>query len=69
MFWPHLDAAKTIETALKDKVTAPVSVTVIESRANTIAVVGEVEAPGRYTIRDGDTVLDALAQARGLTHE
>jgi polysaccharide export outer membrane protein len=61
------DAAKAVEGALKGKVTAPVSVTVVESRADTVAVLGEVADPGRYTIKTGDTVLDALAQAGGLT--
>lgn len=60
-------AAKAIEAALKGKVTAPVSVIVVESRADTVAVLGEVQDPGRYTIKSGDTVLDALAQGGGLT--
>lgn len=42
-------------------------VTVLEYHYNQVAVLGSVKAPGRYTLEAGDTVLDAIFKAQGLT--
>lgn len=44
-----------------------VTVIVLESRQLTIAVEGEVEQPGVYPFKDGQTLLSALAVARSPT--
>ncbi len=44
-----------------------VTVIVVSRRLVTIGVVGEVKTPGRYEVKQGEGVLDALARAGGLT--
>jgi polysaccharide export outer membrane protein len=44
-----------------------VSVAIASRRPLAVNVLGEVRAPGRYELRDGDGVLDALARAGGIT--
>jgi polysaccharide export outer membrane protein len=45
------------------------SVTVVLTSRKTpnVSIIGEVKTPGRYEIREGDGVLEALARAGGLT--
>lgn len=44
-----------------------VTVIILESRPLTVAVEGEVEQPGIYPFKDGQTLLSALAEARSPT--
>ena len=64
---PELDAR--IEAAygaryLRDP---QVSVALVEGQEQTVSVEGEVEQPGRYPYRMGDTLLVAMSQARSPT--
>ena len=52
---------------LADYMPAPeVSVIVREVHSFKVSVLGEVKKPGRYELRSGATVLDAIAMAEGL---
>jgi polysaccharide biosynthesis/export protein len=44
-----------------------VTVVVAVRRPMGVSVIGEVRTPGRYEMRDGETMVDALARAGGLT--
>jgi polysaccharide export outer membrane protein len=44
-----------------------VTVVIASRKAATVSVLGEVRQPGRYELRDGEGVLEALARAGGLT--
>jgi polysaccharide export outer membrane protein len=44
-----------------------VSVLVVTRKPAMVSVLGEVKTPGRYQLTDGETMLDALARAGGLT--
>ncbi|HWP09434.1 MAG TPA: polysaccharide biosynthesis/export family protein [Polyangiaceae bacterium] len=44
-----------------------VTVVLAARKAPFVSVVGEVRTPGRYELRDGEGVLDALARAAGFT--
>ena len=44
-----------------------VTVVIAARKAATVTVLGEVRQPGRYELRDGDGVLEALARAGGFT--
>jgi len=46
---------------------ANVSVTLIRAHEKIVRVVGQVNRPGAYTIREGDTLMDALAMAGSYT--
>jgi polysaccharide biosynthesis/export protein len=66
------DAAQKVETALKQGqylVDPHVTFTVVQSRSQRVSVLGEVKAPGRYSIEANTTVLDLLAQAGGATEK
>jgi len=58
----------TLTRKLADYVAAPeVSVIVREVHSFKVSVLGEVRKPGRYELKSGATVLDAIALAQGLT--
>jgi polysaccharide export outer membrane protein len=60
--------AAQVKVRLKEFLGAPaVSVAVEETRALSIAVVGEVARPGQYPLEKGAGVLEAIAAAGGLT--
>lgn len=62
------ELAATITARLRGLVNDPRVTVVVSSRhVSNVSVLGEVRTPGRYDIRDGDGVLDALARAGGLT--
>ena len=44
-----------------------VSVSVAEFNSRKISVIGEVKSPGRYSYRDGMTIVEAIAEAGGTT--
>jgi polysaccharide export outer membrane protein len=44
-----------------------VTVVIASRRPAGVSVVGEVTEPGRFEMRDGEGVLDAIARAQGLT--
>jgi polysaccharide export outer membrane protein len=44
-----------------------VSVVLVSRAATSVSVIGEVKSPGRYELKDGEGLLDALARAGGLT--
>jgi polysaccharide export outer membrane protein len=44
-----------------------VSVVVVSRAPTSVSVIGEVKTPGRYDLKDGEGLLDALARAGGLT--
>ncbi len=46
---------------------AEVSIVVTEARSNAVSVIGSVAKPGRFELAGPTTVLDALANAGGLT--
>lgn len=61
-----------LRTVLTKKFTAympapEVAVIVREVHSFKVSVIGEVKKPGRYELRSGTTVLDAIAMAEGLT--
>jgi len=61
-----------LRDALKKKLAeyvpnAEVSVVVMEIRSFVVSVLGEVRTPGRYQLNSGDTVLEVLARAGGVT--
>lgn len=63
------DAAQRVATALRDGqflVNPQVSITLTQYRSQTVSVLGEVKAPGRYAIESRTTVFDLLAQAGGV---
>ena len=62
-------AADSIRAALRRKAVDPqVTVTVVDSRANSVSVVGEVRSAGHFPLAPhNDRVLDALASAGGPT--
>jgi polysaccharide biosynthesis/export protein len=62
-------AAEVIQTDLKEKkylVDPHVSVSIEQYTAQDVTILGEVKAPGRYSIQTPLPVLSALAQAHGL---
>jgi polysaccharide biosynthesis/export protein len=64
------EAGQKVEAALKQGqylVDPHVTFTVVQSRSQRVSVLGEVRAPGRYSIESNTTVLDLLAQAGGAT--
>jgi polysaccharide export outer membrane protein len=63
-------AARRIEKAFKDGgylVDPHVSLTVTQSRSQRVSVLGEVRAPGRYSVDSKTTIFDLLALAGGTT--
>jgi polysaccharide biosynthesis/export protein len=65
-----VEAGQRVEAALRDGkflVNPHVTITVALSRSQRVSVLGEVRAPGRYTIESNTTVFDVLAQAGGGT--
>lgn len=62
------DAAAQITRLLSDDVIEPrVTVGLLEARAPTVSVIGEVREPGNFPLAAQDSLLDALAKAGGLT--
>jgi protein involved in polysaccharide export with SLBB domain len=63
------EVAETVRAGLEgDYLVAPqVSVFVSEYNSRKVAVIGEVNNPGRYPFREGLTLIDALAEAGGTT--
>ena len=60
--------AEQIERRLEGIVVEPkVTVTLREARTPTISVVGEVQRVGDYPLREGDSILQIIARAGGLT--
>jgi polysaccharide export outer membrane protein len=65
-----VDAGKKVEGMLKSGglLNDPhVTVALVQSRSQRVAVLGEVHTPGRYTIEPNTTIFDLLAQAGGAT--
>lgn len=62
-------AGAGIEAALKGRAVDPqVVVSVVENHSNSVTVIGEVRAAGRYALNpQSDTLLDAIAQGGGAT--
>jgi polysaccharide export outer membrane protein len=44
-----------------------VTIVIASRRPPNVSVIGEITTPGRYDLREGDGVLDALARAGGFT--
>jgi len=44
-----------------------VAVLIVTRKLATVSVLGEVKTPGRFQLSDGETMLDVLARAGGLT--
>lgn len=68
--------ARQIENLIKDKLIAgkylkspQVRVSVGQFKSQSVAVLGQVSAPGKFVMEGGSTVLDMLAQAGGLTEQ
>ena len=62
------DGGEVIRQRLDGLVLDPkVTVIVQVARSYEVMVLGEVKAPGRYTLNEGDTVLHVLAKAGGLS--
>ena len=60
--------ALEIKKQLTGKLVAPEVTVVLNSRRQPgVSVLGEVRTPGRFELRDGEGMLDALARAGGLT--
>jgi polysaccharide export outer membrane protein len=67
-----VQAAQKVEAALKSGqylVDPHVTFTVVNSRSQRVSVLGEVRAPGRYTIESNTTILDLMAQAGGANEK
>lgn len=65
---PPAVVAREMEAALKSFINAPnVTVSVDESQATTVSVIGEVAHPGTIAIERNAGLLQALANAGGLT--
>jgi polysaccharide export outer membrane protein len=61
-------ASRAIAARLQGMVhDANVAVSVSETRATLVSVIGEVRNPGRFTVGQGDALLDIIAYAGGLT--
>lgn len=66
------EAARAVEAALQKGqflVNPHVTFTILLSRSQKVAVVGQVHAPGLYTVESNTTVIDVLAQAGGETED
>lgn len=63
------DAAEAIRQALRRRAINPqVLVTLVDSRANSVAVIGEVRSPGHFLLSPhNDRLIDVLASAGGPT--
>ncbi|MDB6044574.1 MAG: epsE [Gammaproteobacteria bacterium] len=64
------EAGRQVEKALRDGkflLTPHVTIAVAQSRSQRVSVLGEVHAPGRYTIESHTSLFDVLAQAGGGT--
>jgi polysaccharide export outer membrane protein len=60
--------AQQITRQLTGKLVTPqVTVVLASRRLPGVSVLGEVRTPGRFELRDGEGMLDALARAGGLT--
>jgi polysaccharide export outer membrane protein len=68
---PPLEVERTIFRRLKDRAIEPqVSVEVVEPNSTRASVIGDVQAPGAFTLRNsGDRILDLIAQAGGITSD
>ena len=65
---PPAAVAREMEAGLKNFINSPnVTVSVDEFQATTVAVIGEVTRPGTITLERNSGVLQALANAGGLT--
>jgi len=65
---PPAEVAREMEAGLKNFINAPnVTVSVDESQATTVSVIGEVAHPGTVAIERNAGLLQALANAGGLT--
>lgn len=63
------DAARRVAVALREGqflVNPQVTITLSQYRSQTVSVLGEVKAPGRFPIETRTTVFDLLAQAGGV---
>lgn len=63
-------AARKVEAALRQGqylVDPHVTFTIVKSQSQKVSVLGEVHAPGIYTIESNTTLLELLAQAGGTT--
>lgn len=60
--------AQQVTRQLDGKLVAPqVTVVLASRRVPGVSVLGEVRTPGRFELREGEGILDALARAGGLT--
>jgi polysaccharide export outer membrane protein len=60
--------AADLTTRLAGVLASPrVSVVVVSRAPISVSVIGEVKSPGRYELKDGEGLLDALARGGGLT--
>ncbi len=65
-------AALRVETALEKGqylIDPHVTITLVKSRSQQVSVLGQVHAPGIYTVESNTTLLDLLAQAGGTTED
>jgi polysaccharide biosynthesis/export protein len=66
--WPPDQLAGVVQTRLRGVLQDPrVTIVVAARRTPQVGVLGEVRSPGRYEMRIGEGVLDALARAGGIT--
>jgi polysaccharide biosynthesis/export protein len=64
---PDVLAAELVQRLRGVLADPKVSVLVVTRKAALVSVLGEVRSPGRYPVVEGETMLDALARAGGLT--
>ena len=63
-----VQVAQAIAERLDGVLVAPrINVVLEEAAAEMVSVIGEVSRPGRYAVRQANTILAALSQAGGLT--
>jgi polysaccharide export outer membrane protein len=61
------ELANAIARKLTGMIAEPVVTVIVTNRRTQVTIIGEVRSPGRYDLGTQDGVLNALAQAGGLT--
>jgi polysaccharide export outer membrane protein len=62
------ELAQQLTTRLRGLLADPrVTVVIAARRAANVSLLGEVRAPGRFELREGEGILEALARAGGMT--
>lgn len=64
---PDVLAAELVQRLRGVLADPKVAVLVVTRKPATVSVLGEVKSPGRYQLTEGESILDVLAHAGGLT--